>query len=953
MRSLASACLIFALATAPLQARLDTAACGTTPTSTAESLFLHRQAQRARALRPRPLAAAGAATNRDIGNIAVIENADGIIETLNQFNLDRHTLTFTPVAGSTLRYKYLLSDVSYDTAAADSGRIVAALGDDDSRAFTLPFAFPFFGTSYTQAFLNSDGNVTFTVGDIASSTRSIGRFAGGPPRIAALFDDLDPSVAPGSIRYFADAGRAVFSWVKVREYGRSDPDAQQTFQLRLYVDGRIEFAYSGAVPQNAVVGIAPGSAKPGTTVLSFLTEPSGEYASAIAERFGNTLDVDIVALAQKFYQTHEDAYDYLVVYNTTGVQALPGAVAYEATVRSFGSGYGVAVQDSGAQYGSRSRLLSMLNMGKTSSYPLDPSEVLSARYLSQDTPMTVLGHEAGHLFLAFASVPDPNDPAARPMIGSGGSHWSFVFNSEASLNEGTTVIDRGQGQFITGAVTKRYAPLDRYLMGFAPPTSVADTFVVLNPSVSPMRTPQSNVPFTGTRLNVSAADVTKAMGRRTPDDTVAQRRFRFGFILLVERGAQDADIGGDVKQIEAYRQLLPASFAEFSGNLATAETTLNRSLKLSLFPASGVVAGGSTNASITLETAPKTDLIVRIETPNRFAQAPAQVIIAAGATTASFTLTGATPGVEELRVVPADTTYETAHARVQVASAAHLTLRAIQGATPGSIVARLTDANGLIYAGTRISAAATSGTVTPAVALTDSAGNATFQWTPGADNISRLTLAVEAAPSVTTTVNSGSAVPLIGAVVNAASFAPGVSPGSIATLFGANLGGATLTFNGNPAKVFFAGTSQINFYVPAETPVSTTTVTLTAPSGVTADYLVSIVSAQPGIFNDAVVLSGTLTRVSTNAVQPGDFIEIYCTGLGATRSLRGLDIATVVPTVYFGSVPATPSFAGLTPGFDGLYQINVRVPDGLPSGTLPLLVTSGSTYSNETKILVK
>ena len=61
--------------------------------------------------------------------------------------------------------------------------------------------------------------------------------------------------------------------------------------------------------------------------------------------------------------------------------------------------------------------------------------------------MTVLGHEAGHLFLAFASVPDPTDPSARPMLGFGGSHWSFVFNSEASLNEGEQITDRGQGLF--------------------------------------------------------------------------------------------------------------------------------------------------------------------------------------------------------------------------------------------------------------------------------------------------------------------------------------------------------------------------------------------------------------------------------------------------------------------------------------------------------------------------
>ena len=34
----------------------------------------------------------------------------------------------------------------------------------------------------------------------------------------------------------------------------------QTFQVRLYVDGSIQFSYSGVSPTSAVVGIAPGSA---------------------------------------------------------------------------------------------------------------------------------------------------------------------------------------------------------------------------------------------------------------------------------------------------------------------------------------------------------------------------------------------------------------------------------------------------------------------------------------------------------------------------------------------------------------------------------------------------------------------------------------------------------------------------------------------------------------------
>ena len=61
--------------------------------------------------------------------------------------------------------------------------------------------------------------------------------------------------------------------------------------------------------------------------------------------------------AQKFYETHEDAYDYLAIYNAMGIEAATGGVlAYETTVRSAATGYGVTPVDYGPQYGSASRL---------------------------------------------------------------------------------------------------------------------------------------------------------------------------------------------------------------------------------------------------------------------------------------------------------------------------------------------------------------------------------------------------------------------------------------------------------------------------------------------------------------------------------------------------------------------------------------------------------------------
>jgi len=48
-----------------------------------------------------------------------------------------------------------------------------------------------------------------------------------------------------------------------------------------------------------------------------------------------------------------------------------------------------------------------------------------------------------------------------------------------------------------------------------------------------------------------------------------------------------------------------------------------------------------------------------------------------------------------------------------------------------------------------------------------------------------------------------------------------------------------------------------------------------------------------------------------------------------------------------GGKPAVVQFAGLTPGFIGLYQVNVQIPEGVTAGSaVPLVVTSGGVPSN-------
>jgi uncharacterized protein (TIGR03437 family) len=215
--------------------------------------------------------------------------------------------------------------------------------------------------------------------------------------------------------------------------------------------------------------------------------------------------------------------------------------------------------------------------------------------------------------------------------------------------------------------------------------------------------------------------------------------------------------------------------------------------------------------------------------------------------------------------------------------------------------------------------------------------------------VSQLKLSVEAAPAVALTLSAGSAVPVIGAVLNAASFAPGGSPGALATLFGTNLGSAAVLLNGTDVHPFYTSDTQVNFYIPAETPTGANVITVNAPGGIQATSTINLSAVQPGIFSGAVLHAGSAVSAITTPAAAGEFIEIYCTGLGPTRSDGR---TTAIPSVYFGATAVSPSYSGVS-GFTGLYQVNVQIPARLPSGTLPLVIASGNAYSNEIKIAVQ
>jgi uncharacterized protein (TIGR03437 family) len=966
--------------------------CGTNPERWKVELFLHRQAERAR--RAAQMQSSSSSVSRpsavrDIGNIAVVEDGDGIVSRRNLFDLDQKTLTFTPAAALAASYKFQVAGDPYDAGAASSG-VAVALGDDDFRQEQLPFSFPLFGKTYQTVFVNSDGDLTFTKGENASTDRSLGRLVAGPPRIAPLFEDLDPSKTPKGITVTSDPTRFIVSWVKVPTYADFGVGAPQTFQVRLYPDGRIQFAYAGIATSSAVVGITPGNLLGSSSVVSFTAGSSAQYSSTVAERFGGDNEIDIETATQKFLQTHDDAYDYIAFFNDEDIASGPDSVSWEETIRNFRTGYGDNVFDVGGEFGSPSRLQSVLNMGPLSQFPLDPGDILSVRAESGYNSLKLITHEAGHLFLAYASVLDPNNPVGQPMLGLQQAHWAFNFNAEASVMEGNRIQDNGAGanpRFIVTDTVEHYSPLDQYLMGFRPATEVPPTFLVTGhpPSYS-LTFPQKGVTFNGGRRDIQIDEIEQAMGRRTPDYTVAQRHFRMAFVLIVKQGSTPS--ASELAQLENLRSQFEGFFQQATDNRASIDIKLRRALSLSVAPAAGVLAGGVMNASVSIQQAAAADLPISLSARGGNTSIPASVTIRKGATSAGFIITGKQQGVDELAAMPSDDSYENGYAHVQVLAQSGLSLLVVSGdkqiiSSGGTlaqpVVLRVTDINNLAYQGVTVQAAASAGgSVSPQSATSDANGLVTFSWTPGT---SPMLLQISLSGSQTGAGVAISALPPTSispsGIVNAASFVAGLSPGALSTVYGTTLaGGITaqsmlpwpdsindvrVLVNGQPSPLLYVSDSQINFLVPPDLATGTASVTVETAAGTSASSQVAVSPVSPGIFFDAasgfgaILNAGTSQTTRQRPVRRGQYIEIYCTGLGAVQLKNSGTMQTVSqPQVLIDGIPMNVSFSGLAPIYNGgLYQVNAQISSTVPSGVQSLTLVINGVSSNSVKVAIQ
>jgi uncharacterized protein (TIGR03437 family) len=191
-----------------------------------------------------------------------------------------------------------------------------------------------------------------------------------------------------------------------------------------------------------------------------------------------------------------------------------------------------------------------------------------------------------------------------------------------------------------------------------------------------------------------------------------------------------------------------------------------------------------------------------------------------------------------------------------------------------------------------------------------------------------------------------------------------------------NLDNVTVTVGGTPAYVSYISPGQIDAQIPAGVGTGAQPIVVTTPAGSSAAYSMTIKATQAGLLapptfalsgkqyaaffhsdlTTFVMPPGAISGVPSSYAKPGETIIIYGIGFGpvspasvpyagqvvsATSSLNNFSMS-------FGGSSGVPLYYGLAPGFVGLYQFNITVPQIANNDFVPLTFSLGCTAGTQT-----
>lgn len=251
--------------------------------------------------------------------------------------------------------------------------------------------------------------------------------------------------------------------------------------------------------------------------------------------------------------------------------------------------------------------------------------------------------------------------------------------------------------------------------------------------------------------------------------------------------------------------------------------------------------------------------------------------------------------------------------------------------------------------------------IRPALAF-DGAGNAYASTGPTLHRLSSASTSWQNLRTFAGDILSIATVPLharVSTVRNAA--APEregpVAPDSIVSVFGANLA-ASITqastlplpgrladtqvlINGGLAGLYFVSPAQVNVYVPANIRPGVATLEVLRSGKRSAARRVDIAGTAPALFTrggrGAILHGATFAPVTPEEpASRGEIVSLFGTGLGVGGAAA----------VMFDGLAALPEYIGPAPGLLGVFQVNVRVPAGVRTGTVAVGVVVDTVASN-------
>ena len=228
-------------------------------------------------------------------------------------------------------------------------------------------------------------------------------------------------------------------------------------------------------------------------------------------------------------------------------------------------------------------------------------------------------------------------------------------------------------------------------------------------------------------------------------------------------------------------------------------------------------------------------------------------------------------------------------------------------------------------------------------------------------------------------------------VVNAASYSPAtnpITPGEMIRLYGTGLssvtmtaaalplpttlGGVTVSINGVNAPLYIVSPTQIVCIVPFATTSSGYAQIQVTSNGTKSNSVTMFTeTSAPGVFTlgangisagATLHADGSVVSASSPA-KVGETVVTYVTGLGPVTPAVSdgvaapsspLSTTTDHILVYVEGAQATVTFAGLAPGFVGLYQINFVIPKTSDNGEVYLDINDSDSgaYTSQATIVV-